>query len=265
MVCAIKFDADRKIKFDLNVLNTNYDVFSKDSGFGIMTRAKNVLTALKNANNDNAKTIVLGADVNVLNNANGVIANAIIDNNGVITLNGVNITGASIVENNGVNRAVNNVGDVINEAVINGVNITLGNVIINNAHANDGAQLNDDGKLLQHLIDDINANASAKTILGRAANDNIGDHNNLVNLRTRLTENDNRLLNNILDKLPELERVLHKSSSKNRTEYILYRMIDNMIKSIYGTIILIIQAHSKENQNIYTLLGSSRRRLQGGV
>ena len=42
-------------------------------------------------------------------------------------------------------------------------------------------------------------------------------------------------------------------------------MIDNMVKSIYGTIILIIQAHSKENQNIYTLLGSSRRRLQGGV
>lgn len=52
MVCAIKFDTDRIIKFDLNVLNTNYDVFSKDSGFGIMSRAKNVLTALKNANRE---------------------------------------------------------------------------------------------------------------------------------------------------------------------------------------------------------------------
>ena len=51
MVCAIKFDTNRTIKFDLGVLNTDYDVFSSESGFGIMSRAKNVLTALKNTNN----------------------------------------------------------------------------------------------------------------------------------------------------------------------------------------------------------------------
>ena len=50
MVCAIKFVTGRTIKFDLGVLNTNYNVFSKESGFGIMSRAKNVLTALKNTN-----------------------------------------------------------------------------------------------------------------------------------------------------------------------------------------------------------------------
>ena len=51
MLCAIKFDTERKIIFDLNVLNTDYNMFSSESGFGILSRAKNVLTALKNTNN----------------------------------------------------------------------------------------------------------------------------------------------------------------------------------------------------------------------
>lgn len=38
------------VKFDLNVLDKDYDVFKSNSGFGLMTRAKNVLTALKNTN-----------------------------------------------------------------------------------------------------------------------------------------------------------------------------------------------------------------------
>lgn len=61
MICAIKFDADRKIKFDLTVLNTDYNVFSSESGFGMMARVKNVLTALKNAPND-GRNAIMGAD-----------------------------------------------------------------------------------------------------------------------------------------------------------------------------------------------------------
>lgn len=98
--------------------------------------------------------------------------------------------------------------------------------------------LNDDGGVVKRLIEDINANASAKTILGLT--DNIENHATSAQIVARLDNNNDELLNKILDKLPELERVLQKSTSKNRTEYILYRMIDNMIKSIYGTIILII-------------------------
>ena len=62
MICAIKFDANRTIKFDLTVLNTDYNVFSSDSGFGMMARAKNVLTALKNANDDAGRNAIMGAD-----------------------------------------------------------------------------------------------------------------------------------------------------------------------------------------------------------
>lgn len=58
MVCAIKFDNNRTIKFDLGVLNTNYDVFSSESGFGIMSRAKNVLTTLKNTNVNQRNDII---------------------------------------------------------------------------------------------------------------------------------------------------------------------------------------------------------------
>lgn len=54
--------------------------------------------------------------------------------------------------------------------------------ILKNADANAradvlgaGDDLNDDGEVVKRLIDDINNNASAKTILGLDAN--IGDHN----------------------------------------------------------------------------------------
>ena len=54
--------------------------------------------------------------------------------------------------------------------------------ILKNADANARAGvlgadegLNDDGEVVKRLIDDINANASAKSILGLAAD--IGDHN----------------------------------------------------------------------------------------
>lgn len=60
MLCAIKFDTDRKIKFDLGVLNTDYNMFSSESGFGILSRAKNVLTALKNANNADQQNAIIG-------------------------------------------------------------------------------------------------------------------------------------------------------------------------------------------------------------
>ena len=36
-------------------------------------------------------------------------------------------------------------------------------------------------------------------------------------------------------------------------------MLDNMIKSVYGTLLLIIQAFSSEEHNIYTLMGRARR------
>lgn len=36
-------------------------------------------------------------------------------------------------------------------------------------------------------------------------------------------------------------------------------MLDNMIKSIYGTLLLIIQVFSSEEHNIYTLMGRARR------
>ena len=93
-----------------------------------MSRAKNVLTALKNTNNNNDRKVILGATI--INNANDVIAGAII-NNGVITLNGVNITGARVdVDHN--NRIINDANAVIIGAVVNaagvidlnGVNIT---------------------------------------------------------------------------------------------------------------------------------------------
>ena len=85
------------VKFDLNVLDKDYDVFKSDSGLGLMTRAKNVLTTLKNTINNDAKKVILGATI--VNNANEVINGAIIDANGNITLNGVNITNARV--NNG--------------------------------------------------------------------------------------------------------------------------------------------------------------------
>lgn len=36
-------------------------------------------------------------------------------------------------------------------------------------------------------------------------------------------------------------------------------MLDNMVKSVYGTLLLIIQAFSSEEHNIYTLMGRARR------
>ena len=75
MLCAIKFDAERRIIFDLNVLNTDYNVFSSESGFGILSRAKNVLTTLKNANTDAAKLAVLTGN-GIVNNVGEVIADA---------------------------------------------------------------------------------------------------------------------------------------------------------------------------------------------
>lgn len=71
MICAIKFDEDRKIKFDLTVLNTDYNVFSSDSGFGMMARAKNVLTALKNADNDGINAIIPVGEDNRPSNSDG--------------------------------------------------------------------------------------------------------------------------------------------------------------------------------------------------
>ena len=203
-----------------------------------MMRAKNVLTILKNANDNAARAVVLGAANNgndqIVNNVGNVIAGANVDANGVVTLGDVNITGARI---NGNDQIVNNAGAVIARADVDadGV-ITLGDVNITGARVS----TTDDGEVLKRLIDNINDNTSAKTILGLAGNDVIRGYATPANMITRLTENNNALLDKILDKLPELERVLQKSTSKNRTEYILYRMIDNMIKSIYGTIILII-------------------------
>lgn len=62
MICAIKFVTGRTIKFDLGVLNTDYNVFSKESGFGIMSRAKNVLTALKNTNAEGQRNDIISVD-----------------------------------------------------------------------------------------------------------------------------------------------------------------------------------------------------------
>lgn len=82
MICAIKFDADRTIKFDLNVLNTDYNVFSSDSGFGMMARAKNVLTALKNAEDDAERNdiIPVGEDNRPTNNSDGKLLVRLIKN-----------------------------------------------------------------------------------------------------------------------------------------------------------------------------------------
>lgn len=41
------------IKFNLNVLNTDYNIFKSDSNIALITRAKNLLTALKNTNGNN--------------------------------------------------------------------------------------------------------------------------------------------------------------------------------------------------------------------
>ncbi len=87
------------VKFDLNVLDKDYDVFKSNSGLGLMTRAKNVLTTLKNTNAD--------ARVGVL-------------------------------------------------------------------RGNNDDELNDDGKVVKRLIDDIANNESAQTILGIG---NIGNRN----------------------------------------------------------------------------------------
>lgn len=62
MICAIKFDNNRTIKFDLGVLDTDYNVFSSDSGFGMMARAKNILTALKNTPNDAGRNDIMGEE-----------------------------------------------------------------------------------------------------------------------------------------------------------------------------------------------------------
>ena len=66
------------VKFDLNVLDKDYDVFKSDSGLGLMTRAKNVLTILKNTN-ANVRVGILRGNNNDELNDDGKVVKRLID------------------------------------------------------------------------------------------------------------------------------------------------------------------------------------------